>query len=1123
MAKYDISWAGLDRGHEGLWRPDVWIAPLKALARYSSVDYSDAKHAIYKELTRECPNVEWLSFERQSKTARSLFRDNREPWYSTGVITFVGTSMSVSPLGKQILAGELTYSQVLARAMAGWEEHGENPFAILSDAFLRIGAYRGLSFDDVVRIMQNFREGDDVCLALEEQVCPLSGVAPRRLKAILLLMVYSGAITCVGNVYFLSDRQELARISGSDKFDVDEFGLKIGDQSDDGSVTIVGADRLCYQVRSVSRGAVGVRTISKKLLGEWVIAVKDDPTATAESLRGKLTGKTEVDKFEYGYFSTLYKMAQMVLNKDSIKKLSAEELSRLIKGAKTVESSSADRLAVALKLFAERRKASASSDVRYWVYSPGENACAWDEVMAAKVIALSYKEVGDYSKLGDKASVVAAYQSAMDDQKSHKNSAQAIVDFRDVMKPGDIVFTRKGLTRFIAVGRVSDNGDFFYDDKISAEYPNRRKIDWFKIEDYQLKVGQTRQIALYDITGNVNLVRELCEAYGVALGASNDGGWFHEGRSVNGRIREYFDSLTEEKIRAFSDEDLKEFFCHSETDPATHVVFEHMWSGKNGQGWGNIKPSSAAELKDATDYLVGVRRDVSVAATFLQKDAKHPKGFGPSVVSELLMKFHPESCFKHGSVSRNVLKHLGLVDFASEKSDYDEDEYKLVCGAAALILGKMKAMKIARQINADGSEDTAKPDYLTVNEFIWFVNENKDLIKEKVMSAKMKKPNIAIKAGTNTLGALIGQDPDSMMSRLTAALLTKPFAILAGASGTGKSRMVRQLAYMTCLNTDLQDEAKDATAPGNYRLVQVKPNWHDSSDLLGYRSAINEGTYVTTDFVKFVLKAHAYPDTPFFVCLDEMNLAPVEQYFAEFLSASEDVKKADDGKTLVSAALIKPSDFGGDVLNLEPEYELAADRKALIEKIGLFIPHNLYVVGTVNMDDTTCQFSRKVLDRAMTIEMNEVKLETLQKNDVMTFDDLLLMEPEIKLFTERAEFDGTKLDDPFRDKLDSLRGDLESSPFAIAYRFAREAVVYREAIAQIGNDAAKAAKDEIALDHMALMKILPRITGTTTERKGVTDKLTAFFSELGRPLSLKKLNEMIAAAPGNGDYLSFWP
>ena len=113
---------------------------------------------------------------------------------------------------------------------------------------------------------------------------------------------------------------------------------------------------------------------------------------------------------------------------------------------------------------------------------------------------------------------------------------------------------------------------------------------------------------------------------------------------------------------------------------------------------------------------------------------------------------------------------------------------------------------------------------------------------------------------------------------------TKPFILLAGISGTGKSRIVRELAFMTCPK-ELQDE--DGTTPGNYCMIEVKPNWHDSTELLGYYSSFNSGGYRFTKFDKFVVKTWLNPDVPFFVCLDEMNLAPVEQYFAEFLSVLE--------------------------------------------------------------------------------------------------------------------------------------------------------------------------------------------------------------------------------------------
>lgn len=142
------------------------------------------------------------------------------------------------------------------------------------------------------------------------------------------------------------------------------------------------------------------------------------------------------------------------------------------------------------------------------------------------------------------------------------------------------------------------------------------------------------------------------------------------------------------------------------------------------------------------------------------------------------------------------------------------------------------------------------------------------------------------------------------------AIKSKPFLLLAGISGTGKSRIVRELAFMSCPKY-LQD--KDGVTPGNYCMIEVKPNWHDSTELLGYYSNISR-EYQFKKFVKFLVKANMHPEVPFFVCLDEMNLAPVEQYFAEILSILETRKhpKTDEGvdmKTIKTEVLVEPQHF----------------------------------------------------------------------------------------------------------------------------------------------------------------------------------------------------------------------
>ena len=231
-----------------------------------------------------------------------------------------------------------------------------------------------------------------------------------------------------------------------------------------------------------------------------------------------------------------------------------------------------------------------------------------------------------------------------------------------------------------------------------------------------------------------------------------------------------------------------------------------------------------------------------------------------------------------------------------------------------------------------------------------------------------------------------------------AALRTKPFMLLAGISGTGKSRIVREFAFKSCPPA-LQDA--EGTTPGNYCMIEVKPNWHDSTEILGYYSNIAEG-YQYTKFVKFLVKAMMFPNVPFFVCLDEMNLAPVEQYFAEFLSVLETRKKDDATGVIQSGVLVdakhfkeyKYTDAEGNKhvrMNLTDLdwYKLFFTNDEITEELltkqyatnlqdkGLTLPDNVFIIGTVNMDDTTHQFSRKVIDRAMTIEMNGGKLEDM--------------------------------------------------------------------------------------------------------------------------------------------------
>lgn len=365
-------------------------------------------------------------------------------------------------------------------------------------------------------------------------------------------------------------------------------------------------------------------------------------------------------------------------------------------------------------------------------------------------------------------------------------------------------------------------------------------------------------------------------------------------------------------------------------------------------------------------------------------------------------------------------------------------------------------------------------------------------------------------------------------AKYLSALRTKPFMLLAGISGTGKSRIVREFAFKSC-QVELQDA--DGTEPGNYCMIEVKPNWHDSTELLGYWSNLNK-QYMFTKFVKFLIKAKMYPKTPFFVCLDEMNLAPVEQYFAEFLSVLETRKhiENEEGEVCIKSGVLVDKEYFkkvGEVGNnsqghayptcqtdrdiymklfdivdkAEMEKVPANDAKTLTE-VGLTLPENVFIVGTVNMDDTTHQFSRKVIDRAMTIEMNGGNLADIFSDK----DELVYAEQPLTIGNLQAKYVSAKEvltlcstvkdnedirnyiigngEEGLPQRLEEINKVLNGTPFTVSYRVMNELTIYlavlldqaKEKGEEVTLDSFKGYV-EIAIDKILLMKILPRVEG----------------------------------------------
>lgn len=419
------------------------------------------------------------------------------------------------------------------------------------------------------------------------------------------------------------------------------------------------------------------------------------------------------------------------------------------------------------------------------------------------------------------------------------------------------------------------------------------------------------------------------------------------------------------------------------------------------------------------------------------------------------------------------------------------------------------------------------------------------------------------------------------------AIRTKPFILLAGISGTGKSRIVRELAFKSCPQY-LQDE--EGTTPGNYCMIEVKPNWHDSTELLGYYSNLSKG-YQFKKFVMFLVKAKMFPKVPFFICLDEMNLAPVEHYFAEILSILETRKHPKIAGTdevdmeviktdpIVEARYFKElgqmsttknvstgqafsmnltdRDIYMKLFGIETENDIDEDvgKKTDLTTIGLTLPDNVIIIGTVNMDDTTHQFSRKVIDRAMTIEMNGGKLSDMYggSNDLEYLDEAeqekwqkafvqryVTADEVLKEHSEVAD----KIIEEVPEKLDNINKALKGTPFEVSYRVLNELTIM---IGVMLDDPAEEGDIESiidkALDRILLMKILPRIEGDadmfnlSSEFKKKNDithenrlewlkelapNIVISEDEPHQQTAREKIQEMIERL-GNQEFTRFWP
>ena len=329
--------------------------------------------------------------------------------------------------------------------------------------------------------------------------------------------------------------------------------------------------------------------------------------------------------------------------------------------------------------------------------------------------------------------------------------------------------------------------------------------------------------------------------------------------------------------------------------------------------------------------------------------------------------------------------------------------------------------------------------------------------------------------------------------RFSVSLLSKKFCILTGLAGSGKTKIAEAFAMWLC------------ASPAQYRIVAVGADWTSNENLLGYADALQTGVYrpPVNGALELILRAHADTTNPYFLILDEMNLSHVERYFADFLSAMESSNA--------------PLSLHGVATGLQAGGVGGAGAVTVPSSVAL--PNNLFIIGTVNVDETTYMFSPKVLDRANVIEFRATAAQMGAFLDDPAGIDLDGLASQgagfATAFVARAQADADisalvdtqgaavapKLKADLLQVFDALVGVGAEFGFRTAKEIARFMVIHKELS---GLD--WQYKD--ALDAQVVQKLMPKLHGSARKLDAVLKALETFATQHALVLTDEKVKRM---------------
>lgn len=319
---------------------------------------------------------------------------------------------------------------------------------------------------------------------------------------------------------------------------------------------------------------------------------------------------------------------------------------------------------------------------------------------------------------------------------------------------------------------------------------------------------------------------------------------------------------------------------------------------------------------------------------------------------------------------------------------------------------------------------------------------------------------------------------EKLISRFVSSLLTKPFVLLTGLSGSGKTKIAQSFVKWIC-----EDDRQ-------YKIIPVGADWTNREPLLGYPNGLNPKEYISPDSgaLNLIIEASKIENAnkPYFLILDEMNLSHVERYFADFLSVME----SDDKINLYSGTVRKDLD-GNDIPN------------------EIFWTKNLFIIGTVNIDETTYMFSPKVLDRANTIEFRVDELNIKSFFDLPSKIDLSVLGSKgakmAKSFLDISRENSIEKDKEYTDTFVKFFNELKKVGAEFGYRTAVEMLLLIKKLNIVSN----ISKND-SVDIAVMQKLLPKLHGSRSKISKVLDALILLCLKNGQTFSIAKSDEVLA-------------